>query len=196
MAGPDRLGQGWRVKLGEREGHPIMALSEMKADTAISDPLAHLRAEHARQRDICDRLDDLIAKMDIGALTPEVADILTFLNQDLAWHIADEEHDLFPTLGERCTKSDRFPALLRQLQHEHEMDIDLVDFLRDDLEVLAGGSTLANPTRLLINLREFTATQRRHLEWEDTAVLPLADARLTDADRDILAARMRARRGA
>jgi hemerythrin-like domain-containing protein len=160
----------------------------------IDDPLDHLRAEHERQRAVCDRLEHLLESMEVAALQPEAKGILDFLEVDLRHHIADEERDLFPRLAERARPEDKLRPLLRQLSREHEMDEDLVDFLRADLQVLARGRDLANPTRLLINLREFAVTQRRHLDWEDETVLPLAEARLTPEDRHAMAESMRRRR--
>ena len=120
---------------------------------------------------------DGVATMDEGAVAGAAQEILAFLIEDLSRHIADEERDLFPLLEQRCPPEDGLKGILKRLRREHEMDEDLVDFLRDDLETLARGHALANPTRLLINLREFASTQRRHLAWEDETVAPLAENR-------------------
>lgn len=161
---------------------------------AIADPLDYLRLEHERQRAVLDALERLVATMDEGAVAGAAQEILAFLIEDLSRHIADEERDLFPLLEQRCPPEDGLKGILKRLRSEHEMDEDLVDFLRDDLETLARGHALANPTRLLINLREFASTQRRHLAWEDETVAPLAEKRLTREDRAAMAERMRLRR--
>ncbi|MEQ8604707.1 MAG: hemerythrin domain-containing protein [Marivibrio sp.] len=161
---------------------------------AIADPLDYLRLEHERQRAVCEALERLVETMDEGAVAGAAQEILDFLTEDLSRHIADEERDLFPLLEARCPPEDGLKGLLKRLRREHEMDEDLVEFLRADLEFLALGRSLANPTRLLINLREFASTQRRHLAWEDETVLPLAETRLSDADRAAMAERMRLRR--
>jgi len=172
------------------------AFRTFDADQAagIADPLDYLRQEHERQRAVCAALERLVETMDEGAVASVAQEILDFLTEDLSRHIADEERDLFPLLEARCPPEDGLKGLLKRLRREHEMDEDLVEFLRADLDRLARGGGLANPTRLLINLREFASTQRRHLAWEDDTVLPLADTRLTAEDRAAMGERMRLRR--
>ncbi len=160
------------------------------------DPIAFLYAEHARQEALCAALDDLVAGMEIGPVADRARAILTFLTQELGQHVRDEEKDLFPMLAARSGGDRETKRILKQLTHEHALDGDLVDFLIDDLRRLADGRGLANPTRLLINLKEFTATQRRHLAWENQTVLPLAERVLSAEDKAALAAAFRARRDA
>ena len=176
------MGKGYDLYSGEAEG-------------GIADPLAFFYAEHDRQRVLCDRLDRLIEPIKLDRVKPEAELLVRFLTHDLRAHIADEEHDLLPMLELRCAPDDGLDGLLKQIQHEHEMDIDLVDFLLDDLRTLARSGTLHNPTRLFINLKEFTATQRRHLEWENSTILPLAEKRLTKEDLAELRQNMTERRG-
>ncbi len=85
--------------------------------------------------------------------------------------------------------------MLAKLTWEHELDKELVGFIVADLQRLADGFRLANPTRFLSNLRGFAATQQRHLEWEDRVVLPLAQKRLSAEDLAQMGRNMAARRG-
>lgn len=160
------------------------------------DPIAFLKAEHERQRAVCDRIDALLEALEVGPVAEAAGDILAFLTEALPLHVADEESDLFPLLRARCGETGETARVLAQLSEEHELDGDLVDFLIDDLRKLAAGKDLPNPTRLLINLKEFVETQRRHLAWEDKTVLALADRILSQGDRAHLAAMFRARRAA
>lgn len=160
------------------------------------DPLAAIEAEHKRQRQICDQLDALTEAMALGPpLVEKAGDLLTFLTRDLDVHTEDEERDLFPLLLARSQSEDQIDRILKQLSREHAFDKDLVDFIVADLELLAQGIAIANPTRLVVNVREFSETQRRHLTWENVVLLPLARRRLRPADMVRLGKAMAARRG-
>ena len=65
----------------------------------------------------------------------------------------------------------------------------------EDLELIASGHVLPNPIRFLMNAKEFSQTQRRHLSWENRTVLPVAHRRLTAADLAGLGRAMAERRG-
>ena len=158
-------------------------------------PLDVILDEHYRQRLVCDRLDQLAAQLEIEAVADRAATILSFLTEDLALHTEDEERDLFPFLRQRCLPEDGIDEVLIQLSDEHDLDKDLVDFIVADMQTIASGHRLANPIRLFMNVSAFTATQRRHLGWENRVVLPLARKRLTDDDLGELGSRMAARRG-
>lgn len=161
----------------------------------LSDPLGFILAEHYRQRVLCDRLDAMTEEHEVDPVASHAAELLSFLKQDLALHTADEEQDLFPLLRKRCPEDDGIDSVLSQLSAEHELDQDLVEFMIDDLELLAGGLDLANPVRFLVNAKELATTQRRHLSWENRTVLPIARRRLTNEDLVDLGRAMAARRG-
>ena len=163
-------------------------------DPAFANPLNVLLAEHERQRVICNRLDQLAEGLDTAPLAEKASDILTFLERDLARHTLDEERGLFPRLRKRCKPEDGFDLVVERLVAEHVLDHDLVDFLLADLELLATGHRLANPTRFLMNVQAFTETQRRHLAWENATVIPLARRRLSPDDLKALHADMIAHR--
>lgn len=158
-------------------------------------PLEVLRRVHDRQEAVCDRLDELTEHLSVDPIADQARVLLGFLGEELPLHIADEEEDLFRLLEQRCRPEDRLHAVLGQLSHEHELDEDLTQFLVADLERLAQGFRLSNPVRLLNNVRAFTATQRRHLAWENATVLPLAEKRLSAEDLAQLGRRMAGRRG-
>lgn len=162
--------------------------------TPIGDPLDFILDDHKRQFVLCEELDQLAESLDTDDVATRAAELLDFLQNDLPRHIMDEERDLFPMLKDRCGDEDGLKGILSQLSKEHELDEDLVDFLKDDLQVLIAGREIPNPTRLFINLREFTETQRRHLDMENRTVMVLARKRFSPDDLDRLAASMQARR--
>ena len=113
---------------------------------------------------------------------------------DLPLHTRDEEEDLRPTLQRRCAPEDGLDDVLKQMSKEHELNKDLVSFLIEDLEALADGRTLSNPVRLLMNVKEFSETQRQHVTWEERVLLPLARQCLTPEDLAKIGRNMAARR--
>ena len=158
-------------------------------------PLDLIEAEHARQHRIRDSFEQGGDDIDLGDLTASAGDLLRFLTVDLALHHADEEEDFFPLLVSRAQKEDDLERRLSQLAKEHELDEDLIGFVCADLEKLAGGLGLANPTRFMTNLGELFESQRRHLENESQVILPLARQRLSTEDQLTLGRSMARRRG-
>lgn len=158
-------------------------------------PLEFVLAEHTRQRRVCDWLQGFVDDARASLTTVQARSLLGYLTEDLPGHVLDEELDLFPMLLRRCRPRDRVHEVLAQLSWEHKLDKELVGFIVADLRRLADGFRLANPTRFLSNLRGFAATQRRHLEWEDRVVLPLAQKRLRAEDLEQMGRNMAARRG-
>ncbi len=158
-------------------------------------PLELVLADHTRQRRVCDWLQGIVDDARADLTTVQAASLLGYLTEDLPGHVLDEELDLFPMLSRRCRPQDRVDEVLAKLTWEHELDKDLVGFIVADLQRLADGFRLAHPTRFLSNLRGFAATQRRHLEWEDRVVMPLAQMRLSAEDLAQMGRNMAARRG-
>lgn len=192
MIGGPAVELEWMIAMNQQSQTPSPANTD--PNDTIGDPIAFLVNEHARQKEYCDRLDRMVSTLDIEPVANEAQEILDFLSKDLPLHVQDEERDLFPLLQDRCGKKSETAKILKQLSNEHDLDGDLVDFLIDDLRKLASGRSLPNPARLLINLKEFVETQRRHLAWEDRTILATADQVLSTGDRAHLAAAFRARR--
>ena len=161
---------------------------------AFLDPLKFIRDDHFRQLRMCNVLDSLTYHLEVEPIQELASALLQFIQRDLPLHTADEEADLFPALRRRCRPEDGLEEVLRQLSREHELDKDLADFVVADLEGLAQGLRRGNPTRLLMNVREFAEFQKRHLSWEDRVVLPLARQRLTQDDLAAIGRAMAERR--
>lgn len=141
-----------------------------------------LEIDHERQLGICDVLsnstDSLIEDCNIALLTS----ILCFLQDELPRHTLDEENGLFPLLRERSKNDNSALAIIEQLQTEHKFDAEIVEYICVDLAVLAKGGNLVNPQRLAINMRAFAEAHRRHIEWENVALLPMARLKLMPED--------------
>ena len=159
----------------------------------LKKPLEFILADHHRQRALCQALDRLA---DAAALAPGLArEVVDFIESDMPIHVIDEEEDLFPLLRRRATPEDNVERVLGLLSREHAEDDRLADIIVEGLRrsCAAGDTELA--TKLREALRSFAHRQRRHLAVENAIVMPLAEARLTEKDRDGLARRMAARRG-
>ena len=154
------------------------------------DALAMIGRDHARQLKVCDILEDTAQEL-LSEASPVLLSAVTgFLREDLPNHIRDEEQGLFPLLKQHVGDDGDLRAILKQLQADHEFDEDLVDFLLTDLDKLAKGHHLANPQRLLINMNAFARGLRRHIEWEEGVVMPLARRVLAPEDVQALGRQM------
>jgi len=153
-------------------------------------PLDQIEFEHTQQLQLLAIFDRITTSDDSRDMARSAPEVLTFLTQDLARHMEYEESALFPILKQRCRLSDDIELILNQLSYEHGLDRDLVDFLVTDLERISHGHHGSIPARFHINARAFIETQRRHIQWENRIVLPLARKRLTYSDLADLSKRM------
>jgi hemerythrin-like domain-containing protein len=176
------------------EARTLLAHQESPGPETFEDPLEFIRDDHARQLRMCNLLDAFTEKLELEPVMPLASALLEYLRGDLPLHTQDEEQDLRPVLEERCEPEDGLDEVLKQMSKEHELNRDLVSFLIDDLEALADGRTLSNPVRLLMNVKEFSETQRQHVTWEERVLLPLARQRLTQEDLAKIGRNMAARR--
>ncbi len=179
---------------GIAEARALLLQSTEIDPQAFLDPLKVIRDDHFRQLRMCNLLDSFTYHLEVEPIQELASALLQFIQRDLPLHTADEETDLFPALRRRCRPEDGLEEVLRQLSREHELDKDLADFVIADLEGLAQGLRRSNPTRLLMNVREFAEFQKRHLGWEDRVVLPLARQRLTQDDLAAIGRAMAERR--
>ncbi len=179
---------------GIAEARALLLQSTEIEPQAFLDPLKFIRDDHFRQLRMCNLLDSFTYHLEVEPIQELASALLQFIQRDLPLHTADEETDLFPALRRRCRPEDGLEEVLRQLSREHDLDKDLADFVIADLEGLAQGLRRSNPTRLLMNVREFAEFQKRHLSWEDRVVLPLARQRLTQDDLAAMGRAMAERR--
>jgi len=172
----------------------IAALVDRPPTELLRTPLDYVFADHFRQRSLCRILGELAGQADLDRDMARAA--LEFLRADFSIHVLDEEKDLFPLLRKRRQRQDRIGDILDRLGSEHAEDAIEAERI---VSALAGALDDAAPTPLDDAARalmaRFAANERRHLTAENAILLPLARARLTRGDLDILGRHMAARRG-
>ena len=160
----------------------------------IRHPLDVIAQAHAVQEQICDAMERIAGGLPNSidrTLCLEVANCLQF---DPPLHHQDEEVGLFPILKSRALPDDGLAGILDRLAAEHAFDIDFASEIAECLEMLGRNIPSANPDMLGYMLRGFFERYRRHVQWENMLVMPLARLRLTSGDLENLSARMQAHR--
>ncbi len=160
----------------------------------LPDPIQFILQDHDRQVETCSRLEQLVSASETEPTSEWAASLQSFLSRDLPLHVEDEELDLFPRLSARRPPDSNLGDILDQLVTEHESDKGLAELVIKGLRAIAEGRSPESPVRFQMNVRAFCEMQRRHLNWENRVVLPLARTLLTEEDKRDLAQRMVARR--
>ncbi len=174
------------------ESAPSMSPSNAseRPNPSARNPLDVIASAHAVQADMCDDMeriaDGLPDEVD-RRLCARVASCLEF---DLPLHHHDEEHALFPLLRKRALPEDGLDRILERLAAEHASDNDFASEIAEALERLGQGGRPQNPEMLGYMLRGFFERYRRHVQWENTLVMPLARLRLTADDLITLQAQL------
>ena len=158
-------------------------------------PLDFMVAEHGRQLAVCNVMERLRHNPRHGAQRVTMEAVRSYLIRDYPLHLADEEEDIFPLLQQRCPREDCLDEVLALLRREHAADESLHLEVIEDLALLIAGRALDDPARAFMNLAAFGETQRRHLAWENTVVMPRARRYFTEADHLSIGRRMAWRRG-
>lgn len=161
-------------------------------------PLEMLAACHGRVQRQCQTLQRLLPHVaqhgaDDAARQAAVA-VMRYFDTAAVDHHADEELDLFPALREALAGSDAVcvVALIDALRGEHRQLEALWRALRSQLNALATGDAAALQAQ---SIDRFIATYERHIEREDTELLPMAARLLDDRALQSIGAAMRERRG-
>lgn len=158
----------------------------------LSDPLVFISEDHLRERQVCAMMDVLATSSTFDRHA--VLTVLRFLNEELNVHIRDEAEDLFPVLARRCTAEDAIETVITRIRTDQVEAMRLLPQIRAALaEYLDTGCDLTAEDRA--TLIRFSGHIRRHLVAENAILLPIARARLTDADLCRLSQQMRLRRG-
>ncbi len=176
-----------------KTGSILSATAPLPRRTFFS-PLDAVRLEHDRQLKVSDWILRQASEEQIEPFHEAVDALLGFLTQDLVLHHKDEEDDLFPMLQERCRPQDGIDAILAELIRDHASEGFLMRDIVADLHRLVERRDLASSSRFFTSLRFFAEGQQRHISWENEAILPLAQVRLTDIDLTALGSSMVARR--
>lgn len=160
----------------------------------VREPLEFLFAEHYRHRQMCRALEQLAEHPVFDARA--TAEVEAFIGRDLAFHVQDEEHDLFPMLRRRCAPEDEIDAVFEVLSAEHAADERLAAEAREVLKkAMVRGVPAASIEGGALALQHLAEQERRHLALENAVVMPIARLRLTAADKQALARALAARRG-
>ena len=158
----------------------------------LADPLVFISEDHLRERQICALIDGQVAAKCLERQA--TLRILRFLNEELNVHIRDEAEDLFPLLAQRCTAEDAIETAINRIRADQNEVTDLLPDLRLSLACcLDTGSNLSAVGQAM--LARLACHVRRHLVAANVILLPIARARLTRADLDVLSQHMRSRRG-
>ncbi len=171
-----------------------LASGTLTADQFLR-PLDFIESEHDRQLVLYERLMELANDLNFESVMKEAESVLAFITEELPLHHKDEDIDLLRMLRQRCSPEDGIEAILEHLDWGHTMDKFLTHHLIMDLSVLVSGKALDHPTRVFTDLRTFAEALRRHLDWENKVVLPLARKRLKPQDLADMGRNMAARRG-
>jgi iron-sulfur cluster repair protein YtfE (RIC family) len=117
------------------------------------------------------------------------------VKRDLAQHLVDEEHELFPLLSRRAEPDDGAREVLQRLFAEHRRDRVNAEavavHLRRCLDIrrAPGDDPMASAA-----LASFATHELEHLALENAVVLPLARLRLSPKDLSGLRRRLSERR--
>lgn len=158
----------------------------MRADIA-PDPLMQIAQGHNLHELLCHALE-LIADGLPHEIHTELGELaILILKEDLPLHHKVEEDALFPLL-EKKADTENISLITARLSQEHAKDESFAEEIIDSLHNLVHGKLLDNPDMLGYMLRGFFENYRRHLEWENTVILPLAHACFDPQDISDLAA--------
>lgn len=159
----------------------------------IGNPLNCIEDHNLAERQVCAELDR-IAGEEKGTIDQEtLADVIRFLSVERPIHLQDEAEDLFPTMRVRCEPEDEIDRAIEKLSVEHANSNEKAEGVLETLRALQEpGRALSRTERSA--LMEFSAQTRRHLVLENAVLMPIAHARLKEADLERMRQRMMLRR--
>jgi hemerythrin-like domain-containing protein len=152
----------------------------------VTDPLAYLAAEHARQRALLGHLERLAGERTRPRI-PMARALGAWFACELPLHLRDEEESIYPRLQEGARD------LTLSLVAENLAMAELRDGIRAALAAIASGGRA--PEGFAAAALEFVARYRRHLAVEERNVMPWAASSLDGAERARIVQEMMARRG-
>jgi hemerythrin-like domain-containing protein len=155
-----------------------------QASCGSPDPLALIEEDHALQLELCNLLEYLADCLPEHVNSAVARSAAAILRQGLGPHLELEEEVLFPLLRHRAQtiKGSSLEAIMQQLEAEHAADEAFAQELAEELQLLGDTGEARNPEMLGYMLRGFFQQQRRHIEWENRVLLPLARSTLTPDD--------------
>jgi hemerythrin-like domain-containing protein len=154
------------------------------------DPLADMKREHRLHMRMCDDLEaiaDSLPDMTDAALCASLA---ATLRVELPAHHRGEEEGLFALIESRAGPEDGVGEMLEMLRREHAVDEGFAEELSELLEGLSVGRRPECADMAGYMLRGFFETYRRHVQWEEVVIVPLARRLLTPSDLERLSRRL------
>ncbi len=146
------------------------------------DQIAALEIDHACQLGLCDLLERIADDLPYVTDKPAVRAVVEVLRGGMPGHARLEEEILFPLLRRRSNAAPELPAFLAQLEQEHANDHEFAHEIADELDAMIAAGRARNGDMLGYMLRGYFTSQRRHIEWENATIVPLARRVLTPAD--------------
>ena len=178
---------------------PTNSIPGFSAPTAgFEVPLEMLSACHGRIERQCATLRRLVPYLAKHGAVFEArsaaANVMRYFDTSARHHHADEEEDLFPALIESVAGSD--PVCLRELiaafTAEHRELEALWQHIRAVLAHVAAGEDVLLDAHAV---EAFVGLYERHIEREESELLPMATRLLSDDELDRIGRAMRERRG-
>jgi len=161
-------------------------------------PLEMLSACHGRVQHQCATLRRLVAHLAVhGAdLTARTAarNVMRYFDTSAQHHHADEEEDLFPALIESMAGSDAvcLREMIEGLKEDHRAMEAIWSRLRGVLARVAAGESVQLAAE---DVDALVSRYDRHIEREESELLPMAARLLSDDDLARIGRAMRERRG-
>ena len=138
--------------------------------------------EHRMQEHLCDILEKIADGLPQDVDPALCQKAVQALRHDIPLHHQDEERGLFPLLNKHATHIPVIQGAIQRLETEHDSDEGFASELIEQLEILARGGKTANANMLGYMLRGFFEGYRRHIQWEDAVIMPLAREHLSAED--------------
>jgi hemerythrin-like domain-containing protein len=161
-------------------------------------PLEMLSACHSRIERQCATLRRLVPHVATHGANEEArtaaANVMRYFDSSAAHHHADEEEDLFPALLESMAGSDAvcLRDLTDALKADHRALASDWQRVRAALEEIAAGTSARLPSE---DVEALIGRYERHIEREETELLPMAARLLSDEELAHIGRAMRRRRG-
>ncbi len=170
------------------------------APAGYDDPVGMLLGCHRRIEKKLATLKALATQLAAKGIdaeaTAEAQAMLRYFDAPAAYHHDDEEIDLLPLLETRiadAAERKRLRDLAERLREDHREIERIWSRLKRPLESIAEGFMRALPDT---DLQAFITLYKRHIEAEETVIVPLAARWITQDDLAALGRAMAARRGA
>ncbi len=164
---------------------------QRNSDDTIADPIKLIEEDHAWQLLLCDALEKIADSLPNNIDKRLIATTGEALRKVVPLHNRMEEKALFPILAKRAGQTKEISDTFLLLCREHETDEAFACEIADELDQFICRGAQKNPEMMGYMLRGLFVSLRRHINWENQTVLPLARNILKLDDREELREWMR-----